>query len=137
MELEAQIVKGELKLPRDIDQQTRDLLQCIFSVDPNMRISINEVMKKSYFKETNWEQVRAKKFDPDDVPYKPNPNKYRYLLQNKYPEMTNLDSSQAPPGGPQAPGAQPPNSEALFSSPKKSLLGDFTILKVNKEFDNF
>lgn len=69
-----------MKLPRDIDQQTRDLLQCIFNVDPNLRITIKDMMKKPFFKDVNWDQVRHRQIDFEKVPFKPNANKYRYLL---------------------------------------------------------
>jgi len=115
-----------MKLPRDIDQSTRDLLQCIFNVEPNCRITIKEMMKKSFFRDSNWEKIRNRQIDPDTVPYKSNPNKYRYLLHNQYPEISNLvdKASQDEPG-------------SGGSSPHKRLLGDFSMHKVNKEFENF
>ena len=35
-----------------------------------------------------WTQIQAKSFQ--EVPYKPNPLKYSYLLQNEYPNISNL-----------------------------------------------
>ena len=93
MEIQQQCVQGDIKLPRDIDQATRDLLQCILVVDPNQRITVKEIMKKAFFREVNWERVRAREIsatDGDYIPYKPNPNKYRYLLQNSYEQISNL-----------------------------------------------
>ena len=47
-------------MPRDIDQATRDLLQCIFNVEPNLRITVKEIFKKSFFKDMDWESIRRK-----------------------------------------------------------------------------
>ena len=126
-------------MPRDIDQSTRDLLQCIFNVEPNLRISVKEMTKKSFFKDMDWESIRNKQQDPEDIPYKPNPNKYQYLLDNEYEEVSNLYRGQ-PGTAASMPGQTPltANEEpGSASSPKKRMLGDFTIYKVNKEFDNF
>ena len=38
-----QIAKCELKLPRDIDQSTRDLLQQIFVQEPNLRLNLSDM----------------------------------------------------------------------------------------------
>ena len=35
-----------------------------------------------------WQQVASKTFG--EVPYKPNPLKYSYLLQNEYPVSSNI-----------------------------------------------
>ena len=40
-----------------------------------------------------WQKIRAKTFQ--EVPYKPNPLKYAYLLQNDYPTVSNLQKSAA------------------------------------------
>ena len=47
-------------MPRDIDQATRDLLTSIFNTEPNLRITVKDMMKKSYFKDINWDKVRNK-----------------------------------------------------------------------------
>ena len=114
-----------MKLPRDIDQSCRDLLQCIFNVEPNLRITIPDIMKKSFYSDFDWCKIRNKDIEPADIPYKPNPQKYRYLLANEYP----LQSSQV-----QASSGMETNND---QSPKKSFLGDFTMFKVNREFENF
>jgi hypothetical protein len=59
-------------------------------VEPNLRISVKEMMKKSFFKDMDWEKIRKREIDEDDIPYKPNPNKYKYLLINEYEEKSNL-----------------------------------------------
>lgn len=38
-----QIVKCEIKMPRDSDQATRDLLQQIFVLEPNLRITLADM----------------------------------------------------------------------------------------------
>ena len=89
------------------------------------------MMKKSFFKDIDWEAMRNKKINEEDIPYKPNPNKYRYLLHNEYEEVSNLirAGNALSPDQVTEPGSA--------SSPKKRLLGDFTIYKVNREFENF
>lgn len=110
-------------------------------------------MKKAFFREVNWERIRAREIsaaDGDYIPYKPNPNAYRYLLQNQYEEISNLGKPSGDPLSPHSPlptfeknGNQLTNAaDALkephsAASPKKSLLGDFTVRKVNREFENF
>ena len=37
-------------------------------------------MKKNFFKDFNWDKIRSKSIDSAHIPYKPNPNKYRYIL---------------------------------------------------------
>jgi len=56
---------------------TRDLLQSIFVLDPNLRIKVKEIKEHRYFSDINWERVRRKELEPV---YKPNPLKFRYLL---------------------------------------------------------
>lgn len=46
--------------------------------------------------------------------------KYRYLLSNKYELISNIDKYGT-----------------KVESPKRNVLGDFTMYKVNKEFENF
>lgn len=89
-------------------------------------------MKKNFFKDIDWDRMRNKEILPEEIPFKPNPNKYRYLIHNEYEEVSNLIRVPAinPPD-------QIPNEPGSASSPKKRLLGDFTIYKVNREFENF
>jgi len=81
--MEEQIAKGEVKMPRDADQATRDLLSQILVVEPNLRLSIEDIKSHKFFSEIDWKKAAKKQLEP--VPYKPNPMKYRYLLQNTYP----------------------------------------------------
>jgi len=41
--IEQQIMKGEVKMPRDIDAAVRDLLTQIFQLEPNLRLSIQDI----------------------------------------------------------------------------------------------
>jgi hypothetical protein len=76
--------------------------------------------------------MRNKEIHPEEIPFKPNPNKYRYLLHNPFEDISNLIRASAV-GSPD----QIPNEPTSASSPKKRLLGDFTVYKVNREFENF
>ncbi len=78
-------------MPRDVDQTTRDLLQQIFVLDPNLRITIADIKQHKFFADVDWRSVESRKLEP--VPYKPNPLKYRYLLQNKYESVSNVTTS--------------------------------------------
>jgi len=80
MMISQSILQGDIKLPRECDQATRDMLQCIFNVEPNLRITVKDLMKKQFFKDTDWDRIRNRQIDSSDIPYKPNPNKYRYIL---------------------------------------------------------
>jgi len=47
-------------------------------------------MQSPYLKSVDWEAVRHKKINPDDIPYKPSPNKYGYVLNNEYAVTSSL-----------------------------------------------
>jgi len=47
--IQEQTIKGDLKLPNNIDRPTRDLLSSIFNVEPNLRITIKDIMKQPFF----------------------------------------------------------------------------------------
>jgi len=57
-----------------------------------MRPSIETIKMHRLFMEMKpanyWQQIQSKSFQ--EVPYKPNPMKYSYLLQNEYPTISNL-----------------------------------------------
>lgn len=38
-----------------------------------------------------WKLIQSKKANGGEVPYKPNPLRYRYLLQNEYEEVSNIE----------------------------------------------
>jgi hypothetical protein len=69
-----------------------------------------------------------------DVPYKPNPMKYKYLLNNKYETIDNLDpKGSGTKFAPEKSNEYSPGTQKK----KKPILADFTMYKVNKEFENF
>ena len=51
-------------------------------------------MKKAFFKDINWEKVRNRDIDAKDVPYQPNENKYKYILNNAYPDISNIPTAE-------------------------------------------
>ena len=57
-----------------------------------MRPSIDALKKHKLFTQDKpadyWQKIAAK--SAQEVPYKPNPLKYSYLLQNEYPLVSNL-----------------------------------------------
>jgi hypothetical protein len=93
------------------------------------------MMKKGFFKDMDWEKIRNKEIDSESIPYKPNPNKYKYLLDNQYEDVSSLLKLQ-PCTATSLVGQTPDEPESASPKPKR-LLGDFTMYKVNKEFDNF
>ena len=141
-------------MPRDADNLARDLLKSILMVEPNLRLTIDGIMKKPYFKEFDWDRIRDRDWryemmsdasgshDDDgkfgqnvEPPYKPNPNAFKYLLNNNYELISNLDGINDNSPSPLI--AKEPNSGGTAGSPRKRVLGDFTMYKLNKEFENF
>ena len=95
-------------------------------------------MKKQFYKDIDWTKVRQRDFDSDDIPYKSNPNKYKYLLSNEYPFVSNLNGVIQTPTNVFTEGSTDKASDPnRTNSPQKKLLGDFTLYKVNREFYNF
>ena len=89
---------GQLKLNKEgIDQASKDFLTQIFKADAEMRPTIDTLKKHRMFMQDKpndyWAKILAKNFQ--EVPYKPNPLKYAYLLQNSYPEVSNLEKKPA------------------------------------------
>ena len=83
MRLQEQIVAGHLKLNKEgIDMFARDFLTQIFVSDPERRPSIDKLRKHRFFMQEKpanyWAAIQSKSFQ--EVPYKPNPLKYSYLL---------------------------------------------------------
>lgn len=76
--------------------EARDLLAQIFLNDPEMRPSIDKIKKHRLFMNDQpadyWTKIQSKSFQ--EPPYKPNPLKYAYLLQNEYPVTSNLDKQR-------------------------------------------
>lgn len=118
-----------MKLPRDIDHETRDLLNRIFTVDANLRITISEIMGTPFFKDVNWEELRAHEIDEDKIPYVPEADRYFDLLKKteEYYEVSN-QSATLHTEHEQSP---------VMPKTARVPLGDFTLVKVNKAFENF
>jgi hypothetical protein len=82
-----------------------------------------------FFSDVNWDKVKRRKQEP--VPYIPDANKNRHVLLNNY-ETINVGGS----GGNGS--SQKPDIKNKSDSPKKShFLGELSIYKINKEFENF
>lgn len=62
-EIHSQCIKGEMKLPRGLNNESRDLLQCIFEVDPNIRISIEDLRAKPFYKKIDWKSLKNRSID--------------------------------------------------------------------------
>ena len=93
-------------------------------MDPNLRITLKDIVKKPLYKDLNWEAIRKRDiYAFDKIPYTPNANKFRYLLEDDYPDVSNLVSCP--------PSACNKDDPGSASSPTKRLLGDFTVYKVN------
>ncbi|CDW91165.1 camp dependent protein kinase a catalytic subunit [Stylonychia lemnae] len=129
--IEQQTMKGEFVMPREADSTARDLITQILVLEPNLRLSIDEIKAHKYFAEYDWKKVTEKQLS--NIPYKPNPLKYKYLLQNKYPPISSVTGVM---NNDEGEGQNQP-IPAKIDSPKKNLLGDFTLYKINKEFENF
>ena len=84
-------------------------------------MTIEEIKQHRFFTDINWDDVRKRCLEP--VPFVPERYKYHHLLQNEYKSLKNTDD---------------PSTRASSVSPKRgSLLGDFTLYRVNKEFEDF
>jgi hypothetical protein len=96
-------------------------------LEPNLRLSIKDIKKHRFFSDIDWEKVKRRQLDP--VPFKPDPNKYKDLLSNEYETVSNLKRASVW-------GAA--NKQARAESPKKGyFLGDISLYKINKEFEDF
>ena len=101
-----------------------------------------------------WQNVKSKTLA--DPPYKPNPMKYKYLLQNTYPEKSNIGTQETPESPmfwPHSAALKPveggieganestspknnSHSPMLLKKPGNLLFGDFVSI-VNRELENF
>ena len=63
----------------------------------------------------DWRDAESRRLQP--VPYKPNPMKYKYLLSNKYEQLSSLQAQSQ-----QRKGTATPQSQ--FEAPAESLGGD-------------
>ena len=117
--MEDQIVKCEIRMPRDADPALRSLISQILVLEPNLRLPIADIKKHRYFSGIDWVKVTERKLEP--VPFIPDPNKYRDVLLKEQEEISNLKFLRR------------------AESPKKNnyFLGDISLYKINREFDNF
>ena len=86
-EIEKLTIEGNLTLPLDMDPDCLEIVQACLNINPEKRPSITEIMGFKFFASTDWQKVRNRDFDKSELPYKPNPMKYAYLLTNKYDEI--------------------------------------------------
>ena len=119
-----------MPVPRK-DPFIKDLVKDLLNKDPFQRPLWEDVKQHRYFHDIDWEKAKKKELD---VPYKPNAQKYQDLMKNNYPNISSLDPNGARVAyQPQKTAAYSPNTHKK----KKPLLGDFTLYKVNKEFEHF
>ena len=96
-----------------------------------------------FFQEIDWTLAENRQLTP--VPYKPNPMKYRYLLQNTYPIISSIKKEHNSITPIEETGetkeikeeAKKVTTQRFDSPTKRNLLGDLTIYRINKEFENF
>ena len=76
--------------------------------------------------------------DAIEVPYKPNPQAFQYLLGNPYETVSSLDGANPFASIPAASPDRPvePSSATSFGNSRRRL-GEMSMFKVNKEFENF
>lgn len=115
-----QTVKGQIKMPHNLDPAAKDLIKQLLLVDVDQRLSINKIMKSSFFNETQWDLVRQGLIQ-DKAPYIPQQGKYNYLFHNNHPETAMIDTRYL-------------NSR---KQPKTKILGDFSYTKIHQEIAEF
>lgn len=106
-------------MPRDAEPAARNLLSQILVLEPNLRLPISEIKKHKYFADVDWTSVMNRKLEP--VPYKPDPDKYKYLMQQReqFETISNL------------------NEKRHRQTKKTYFLGDLSLYKINKVFADF
>ena len=79
-------------------------------------------MSHRAFSDINWDIVKQRQLQP--VPFKPVLDKYNYILESEYETISNLKHIYG--------------KQRSQDSPKKNyFLGDLSLYKINKEFENF
>ena len=128
---------GDIKFQREnFDQTTRDLLSKIFVQEPNLRASVETLKTNKFFAtlvqqdpsanlNSMWKQVQQKKLNGGKVPFKPDQLDYQSMQTDQCVEVSNISP------------ANNNNEEARFEKRKPEFLGNFTIYKVNREFQDF
>ena len=90
-------------------------MQKIFLQEPNLRLSLSDMRQHKFFSDVDWRDAENRELQP--VPYKPNPMKYKYLLSNKYEQLSSLQAQSQ-----QRKSTATPHSQ--FEVPAESLGGD-------------
>ena len=119
------IIECEYRIPRRIDQDSRDLITGLLTKDPKDRLSIEKIKSLNYFKEIDWQKVYKKEYEMDFVPYVNdancayNFNKYEDDYQSS--DSCSLSSSSS-------------NSD-LYNESDISFIKDFSFSSNAEDFD--
>ena len=70
-------------------------MQQIFVQEPNLRISLENMKHHKFFADVDWQAAAKRQLSP--VPYKPNPMKFKYLLNNPYEKVSSLQTPKKQP----------------------------------------
>ena len=62
------ILMLKINWPRNADKITKDLIQKMLVIEPEMRISIDEIKSHSFMSNIDWDLVKGKKLDPPFIP---------------------------------------------------------------------
>lgn len=70
----AQIVRGRIRFPPEMDPVTKDLLSSLLVTDPEKRIGDDDIMEHPYFSDIDWNKVTAKGYEPCFIPEMASPD---------------------------------------------------------------
>ena len=59
---------GQINLPKNLDNITKDLINNILVLDANIRFDIDDIKKHKFFKGINWNSVASKTETPFYIP---------------------------------------------------------------------
>ena len=104
-----------MALPKSIDFIVKDLIKKILVCDPNQRIELEEIKAHAYFKDTDWEHMKNRSLVP---PYVPQDKSRDIIFHDNFLSIEDIDKEE-------------------YDRVSTNFLGDFTLIKVNKEFENF
>ena len=96
-----------------MDSTTRSLLQEIFKLEPNLRITIAEIKQHKFFASTVWDKVKNKSVE---VPYAPEVGKFQHLLASEL--SIKKEETEKP-------------------VKRQSVLESLNLQRINKEFEDF
>ena len=109
------IITGKMSLPKTIDYVVKDLIKLILTCDPHQRIELEEIKSHAYFRDTDWTQMKNRSMIP---PYVPQDKTKDILFWDTFLKIEEIDKEEK-------------------NRVSTNFLGDFTLIKVNKEFENF